>query len=83
MTSQLKSADHHSKACWQGSLGLAVPRCRKRIRVAVGFHSLAMPACREHIKDNIVPRAVKWFTGEALAEESDEDEVRWWTLDQH
>eukprot|EP00891_Asterochloris_glomerata_P006998 jgi/Astpho2/6998/e_gw1.00107.95.1_t len=32
----------------------------------------------EHIKDNIVPRAVKWFTGEALAEDvvplQDEDD---------
>ena len=42
-----------------------------------------MPGCREHIKDNIVPRAVKWFTGEALAEESDEDEVRWWAWERH
>ena len=44
---------------------------------------MATPGCREHIKDNIVPRAVKWFTGEALAEESDEDEVRRWALKRH
>ena len=82
-TSKLKTVEHHSKACWRVSLSLATPRDRKRIKVAVGFLSLVMPGCREHIKDNIVPRAVKWFTGEALAEETDEDEVRWWASHQH
>ena len=49
----------------------------------MGLSAWPCLGCREHIKDNIVPRAVKWFTGEALAQESDEDEVSRWAPDRH
>ena len=30
--------------------------------------------CREVLKDDIIPYAVKWFTGEAQMEDSDEED---------
>ena len=30
--------------------------------------------CRELLRDDIIPYAIKWFTGEAQMEDSDEEE---------
>lgn len=33
-----------------------------------------MCLCRELLRDDIIPYAIKWFTGEAQMEDSDEDD---------
>ena len=32
-----------------------------------------MLTCREVLKDDVIPYAIKWFTGEAQMEDSDEE----------
>ena len=46
---------------------------QRQCSVVKGLHQKQPNVCREVLKEQVIPYAIKWFTGEAQVEDSDED----------